>query len=119
MNVASRLLVVAVAVAGLLVGWVQPAFASCATPPPVSPSVFSGTVLSTELGDRIAQVRTDDGDIVEVRGTPSDGGAITTVDRTYVVGTRYEFHPLNATSPYEDNICTATHVIEPAPPVPC
>jgi hypothetical protein len=64
-------------------------------------------VTSTERDGRIARVRTDDGQDVEVDGTPSATGA-TSVDRTYAVGTRYEFHPLNATSPFQDNACTST-----------
>ncbi len=34
---------------------------------------------------------------------------MTTVDRTYVVGATYEFHPHNDTEPYEDSSCSATH----------
>ena len=64
-------------------------------------------------------VHTDDGRTVTVRGSDADGpNAATTVDRTYQVGVRYEFHPLNDTSPYRDNACTATHPIGARSPDP-
>jgi len=105
----------AVTVAGWLLGTAAPASASCVTPPPVSPRVFTGTVLSTEHDGRIARVRTDDHRDVTVNGTPSEGG-FTSVDRTYRAGTRYEFHPVNAIDPYQDNICTATRAVAPLAP---
>lgn len=89
------------------------AWASCVPNPPASPSVFTGTVTSTERDGLVAHVGTDDGRMVTVVGTPADSG-VTTVDRTYQVGARYEFHPLNATDPFQDNICTRTHIIGPA-----
>ena len=101
-----------------VVGWLGlavPAMASCVTPSPVSPAVFTGTVLSTGHDGRTARVRTDDGREVTVNGGPSEGGA-TNVDRRYEPGTRYEFHPVNTADPYEDNICTATHVVAPLTP---
>jgi hypothetical protein len=36
------------------------------------------------------------------------------VDRQYVVGARYEFHPLNGESLYQDNACTASWQIAAA-----
>lgn len=107
-----------------------PALASCVAFPGVSPHAFAGTVVALAREGRVAQVRTDDGRAVEVRGTPArpdgPGGATsaTTVDRTYELGARYEFHPVNAAAPFEDNSCTATHPLpalptrlaEPAPP---
>ena len=33
------------------------------------------------------------------------------MDRRFDVGIRYEFHPLNGTSPYQDNACTATREV--------
>ena len=92
-----------------------PANASCMPTPRVSDYRFTGTV--TQVGDdgRTATVRTDDGRTVTVHGSPADGRNVrTSVDRIYQVGVRYEFHPLNATSPYQDNACTATHPIGPA-----
>ena len=92
-----------------------PANASCMPTPRVSDYRFTGTV--TQVGDdgRTATVRTDDGRTVTVHGSPADGRNVrTSVDRIYQVGVRYEFHPLNATSPYQDNACTATHPIESA-----
>lgn len=106
------LIVVASLVVALVLAVGEPVSASCVTPPPVSAYAFTGTVVSTAADGRIAQVVTDDGTFVEVRGTP-DPSVITSVDRTYRVGGRYEFHPLNAASPYEDNICTATHELAP------
>jgi hypothetical protein len=88
-----------------------PAAASCAGPAAGSAHMFTGVVVSTSLQGRVARVQTADG-IVEVRGTPVDSGnAATSVDRTYVVGGRYEFHPTNAASPYADNACTATRLL--------
>ena len=60
---------------------------------------------------------TDEGRTVTVNGGPSgtgtgtDTNTATSVDRTYRPGVRYEFHPLNAASPYQDNACTATRAI--------
>jgi len=93
--------------AGLIAATGTPASASCVGSPSPSPYAFSGTVVSTEADGRIAEVIVEDGRKVEVRGTP-DASAMTTVDRTYQVGARYEFHPVNDSSPYEDNACTAT-----------
>lgn len=94
-------------VAGLIAATGAPASASCVGSPSPSPYAFNGTVVSTEADGRIAEVIAQDGRKVEVRGTP-DASAITTVDRTYEVGAQYEFHPVNDSSPYEDNACTAT-----------
>lgn len=85
------------------------AYASCAAPPDPSPYAFVGRVVATESADRIATVRTTAGKTIQVVGTPSPGdNSVTSVDRTYVVGATYEFHPDNGSEPYEDNICTAT-----------
>ncbi|WP_285741100.1 hypothetical protein [Lentzea sp. NBRC 105346] len=107
--------VIALTTAGLLTGFQPAAHASCAMPPPESPAVFTGTVESTERDGLVAHVRTDDGRQVDVVGTPSESG-VTSVDRTFTKGVRYEFHPLNASSPYQDNICTRTHAVDSAPP---
>jgi hypothetical protein len=93
-------------VAGVVLVSGSPASASCLPDPLPSPYAFIGTVVSTDSGGRIAQVRTDDGRDVEVRGGP--GPVATSVDRSYRTGVRYEFHPFNGESPYEDNACTAT-----------
>jgi hypothetical protein len=111
MRIRWRLLAIAgLCVSGLLSSPTAPAWASCAPDAPTSPHVFTGTVISTEREGRVAHVRTDDGQSVVVVGTPAESG-VTSVDRTYEVGVRYEFHPLNATSPFQDNICTRTHAI--------
>lgn len=99
-----------------------PAQASCIPSPLTSPYYFTGTVtavsnagsIAITVGNagRTATVHTDDGRTVTVLGSDAAGpNAATSVDRTYQVGVRYEFHPLNATSPYQDNACTATHPI--------
>jgi hypothetical protein len=88
------------------------AYASCATEAMVSPYAFIGTVISTEKADRIATVITDSGRQVKVLGTPDTGWfskSFSSTDRRYAVAGRYEFHPINAESPYRDNSCTATH----------
>jgi hypothetical protein len=100
------------------------ATASCATDrPPRSPAAFTGVVLSTRSKGRVAEIRTDAGETVTVRGTPGTlFSSETSVDRSYEVGGRYEFHPVNRSSPYEDNACTATRLLSrgplPASPAP-
>lgn len=91
--------------------------ASCIADPPRSAHAFTGTVASTSADGRVAQVRTDDGRDVQVVGSPTPRpNTATSVDRSYATGTRYEFRPLNPASPYEDNICTATHEVAAAAP---
>ncbi|GAA1837920.1 hypothetical protein GCM10009772_14420 [Pseudonocardia alni subsp. carboxydivorans] len=93
--------------------------ASCIADPPRSAHAFTGTVASTSADGRVAQVRTDDGRNVRVVGSPTPRpSTATSVDRSYATGTRYEFHPLNPASPYEDNLCTATHEVAAAPAAP-
>lgn len=96
-----------------------PAAASCATDSPArSPYAFVGTVIATSEGDRVAEVVTDDGVAVIVRGaqdTSGFGNTYTSVDRRYALGGRYEFHPLNNESPYSDNACTATRQLSGPP----
>lgn len=93
-----------------------PAAASCVLPPQKSSHAFTGTVTAVAWDGRVASVTTDDGETVEVRGTEATAASATSVDRTYQVGARYEFHPLNDASPYWDNACTATHKIAGAAP---
>jgi hypothetical protein len=114
--------------AAVLIGSAGPAAASCVLPPRTSPAAFTGTVTAVANDGRVATVRTDDGRVVEVVGTPDlhQGAGRTSVDRRFDVGVRYQFHPLNDTSPYQDNACTATRPIgaaapatgSPAPPPP-
>ncbi|GAA4979155.1 hypothetical protein WHI96_03885 [Pseudonocardia tropica] len=98
------------------------ATASCVPDPRRSEDAFTGTVASTSTDGRVAQVRTDDGRDVQVVGSPTPRpNTATSVDRSYATGTRYEFHPLNPASPYEDDLCTATHEVAAAfaaPPGP-
>jgi hypothetical protein len=94
---------------GAVIVAAPPAYASCAHPPRPSEHAFVGQVIATELDDRVATIRTAGGDTVQVVGTPSPAdNSVTSVDRTYVVGATYEFHPWNNTDPYEDNVCSAT-----------
>ena len=105
-----RLLLVPLLAAGGLVLTSAPAYADCATPPRKSAYAFTGAVTSVERDGLVAHVTTDQGDKVVVNGAESDT-VVTSVDRTYRVGARYRFHPLNDTSPYRDNACTATRRI--------
>lgn len=108
---------VAAAVSGLLicpaviVATAGPAAASCLGPPPPSPHAFTGTVLTTRLDGRMATVRIASGATVIVRGAAEGKRAFTTVDRHYKAGRSYEFHPVNARSPFRDSACTRTHKI--------
>jgi hypothetical protein len=116
---AAAALLLAALVGAVMLVLAAPAEASCVGNPQPSPYRFTGVVLGTELAQRIAYVATDDGRSVMVRGTESTADdAFTTVDRTYVTGHRYVFHPVNSTSPYDDNICTATLDLGPAPSQP-
>lgn len=101
-----------VGVVAAVAGGAAPAAASCASPAAVSEHRFTGVVTSVSAGGRVASVRTEAGDTVSVVGSPSGvGGGVTSVDREYTVGARYEFHPVNAGSPFQDNACTATHEV--------
>jgi hypothetical protein len=106
-----------------------PAAASCASgSPDPSPYAFLGTVIRTSEGGRVAEVVTDDGATVTVRGTQDTSWfshSYSSVDRRYALGGRYDFHPINDDSPYSDNACTATREISgpplsafPPPPTP-
>ena len=102
----------ALAALSLLTLGAVPAAASCATDRPLpSAHRFTGVVVATKADGRVATVRTDGGAVVQVRGTPSSNGGVTSVDRTYRVGARYEFHPTNAAPPWQDNACTATRLL--------
>ncbi len=81
-----------------------------------APVVFVGTVVATSNGDREATVRVESiwrgPDLltyVRISGTPEPGGH-TDVDRTYQAGKRYLFVPVNSSSPFQDNNCTATQL---------
>lgn len=58
-----------------------------------------------------ATVVRKDGVVVEVHGGTGRLGAIGPDDRIFVVGAVYQFEPLNAASPYNDSLCTATKII--------
>jgi len=106
-------LVIALGVGLCLVVGPAPAHASCAGSPQASPYRFTGTVIQLANAGRTATVRTDDGRVVIVRGSDAQGpNAATSLDRAYRLNGRYEFDPTNATSPYSDNACTATHPLD-------
>jgi len=102
----------------VLVTTAAPAAASCLWPPQRSPYAFSGTVVETTYGGREASVRTDSSAVVVVRAhIGRDPRLHSTVDRRFRQGRRYEFHPVNARSPFRDSACTATHRIRGVSPV--
>lgn len=109
----------ATALCGLVLGCLAvviapSAYASCAGTPVPSPHRFTGTVIAVEDDGSLATVRVDDGRVVTVVGGPGSPkrNVSTSIDRRYTVGGHYEFHTLNDENPYQDNICTATHLVE-------
>lgn len=85
--------------------------------------VVVGTVTATRSRDRIATVKVEEvwkgdvGNTLQVAGGPAEDNAATSVDRTYVVGTRYLLfaiepgaHARQGTfgARYEDNSCSTT-----------
>jgi hypothetical protein len=93
----------------LMLGMPGAAHASCAGPASDSPYAFTGTVLSVDADGRLAHVVGDDGTRVDAQGGPElRHGVATSVDRHFTEGARYEFHPLNGSSPFQDDACTAT-----------
>lgn len=101
-----------------LVATAAPAAAGCVGPPQRSPYAFTGTVVETRYRGSEATVRTDSGALVVVRGyVRRDPLLLSTVGRRFREGGRYEFHPINARSPFRDNACTATHRIRGGSPV--
>ena len=80
-----------------------------------APTAFVGTVIATSNSDRVARVRVESvwkgagvPTFVTVSGTPAQGSAATSVDRTFAVGRRYLFVPSTGSSPFQDNSCSAT-----------
>jgi hypothetical protein len=107
-----RLMLVVVTVALAVLAMGPAANASCAGLPAESSHSFVGTVIDTSEEDRIATVITDGGRRVTVQGTQDTSWfseSLSSIDRRYALGGRYEFHPTNARDPYRDNACTATH----------
>jgi hypothetical protein len=116
MRTLRAVLVAALAAPMLLLGVAAPASASCALPRLTSPHAFTGVVVELRNAGRVATVRTDDGKSVTVAGTDAENPSVaTSVDRSYELGARYEFHPINDASPYQDNACTATRLIADPP----
>jgi hypothetical protein len=108
------LLVAAAALVATMVA-APSAHAQCISNPPASRHQFTGVVVRTDLGQRIAYVTTEDGRDVVVRGTEATHeNEFTTVDRTYFTGHTYLFHPSNGSSPYQDSICSLTTDLGPA-----
>lgn len=82
-----------------------------------APVVFVGRVVSTSNLQRTAVVRVQEvwrgkhvSAKVIVLGSGATGNAITSVDRHFQKGVRYLFVPvpMQRTSPFQDNNCTAT-----------
>jgi hypothetical protein len=108
----SRLMLVVGTVIAAVLVMTPAANASCAGSPAESSHAFVGTVIDTSEEDRIATVITDGGRRVTVLGTDDTSWfseSFSSIDRRYALGARYEFHPTNASTPYRDNVCTATH----------
>ena len=119
MNRMSRVTATVVVVLAAGLAAVGPARASCAGSPADSPNAFTGTVLEVEKDGRVAHVVLDSGRRVVVHGSPELGGrTATSVDRHFVAGARYEFHPFNDSSPFQDNACTATRQLAGPTPEP-
>jgi hypothetical protein len=109
-RVLGRVASAAALTAAAAVSVASPAEACCIGNPPDSPDAFVGTVIDLSSHRRIATVRTEGGDEVQVWGAGTkEPNAFTTVDRRYWLGATYEFHPTNGDDPYQDNACTATH----------
>lgn len=77
--------------------------------------VFVGTVTATENMDRRALVDVEEiwkgGDLpaeVVVHGGPDDPGTMSSVDRTYIAGTRYVFAVMLVDGELQDNGCSGT-----------
>jgi len=103
----------------LVFAFAGPAQASCAGPPSDSPAAFTGTVVEVEKDGRVAYVALDDGSTAVVHGSPGLGNdTVTSVDRRFAAGARYEFHPFNDTSPFQDNACSATRQLAGPTPGP-
>lgn len=98
-----------------------PVRASCVPPPPFDEAllfgevVFVGTVTGVENEDRWATVAVEERwkgaddvpETVQVRGGPEPGVA-TSVDRTFIDGTRYLFFTTRGTGYLSDNACSST-----------
>lgn len=107
----ASLAIALVLAAALLAGPAATAQASCAASDNRSPYAFTGLVVATRAHDRVATVKTDEGQTVEVHGGPDDSDVFTSLDRAFERGGRYDFHPTNSSSPYQDDQCTATRLV--------
>jgi hypothetical protein len=108
------------ALLALLLATAAPTLASCIMPPPIEEAirdadlVFVGTVTSVANRDRWATVAVqevwkgpDMAPVVEIRGGP-DGNAASSVDRTFMAGTRYLFLPFIAEGALQESACSST-----------
>lgn len=106
--------------APLLLSFAAPALASCIQPVPIeeaiksADSVFVGTVAGLSNNDRWATVAVEEvwtgpelAPIVEVRGGPG-GNAASSVDRSFLAGTRYLFLPFISEGVLQDSACSST-----------
>ncbi len=120
-----RALVVGFAIAIATLAAAPAALASCIEPPPLevafdqAPAVFVGTVDAVDFQGRLAHVSVDGvwkGEVaseVQVQGTDMlDPNMMTSVDRTYQVGTIYVFFVSPGGVGFTDNACTNTTVAD-------
>lgn len=119
-NVLIRTVASTAVVASLLLGSAAPVLASCVMPPSIDEAVrdadlvFLGTVTSLSNNDRWATVTVEEvwkgpdlAPVVEVRGGPG-GNAASSVDRSFLAGTRYLFLPFIAEGVLQDSACSST-----------
>jgi hypothetical protein len=120
-----RSLPVAFLLLAMSIGGASAAQASCGVLPgttlagqiDAAPTVFVGTVIRTSNNDRVARVRVESvwkgpavPTFVTVSGTPAQGSAATSVDRSFAVGQRYLLVPSTGSSPFQDSSCSATQL---------
>lgn len=116
---AAALIAVSAAALVILAG-IEPASASCAMPPPLdeavaaAPIAFVGTATDVRDGT-IAHFAVEEiwagPDLVEVTVHGGEGGgAVTSVDRSFLRGERYLVLPYTDGAELRDNSCTSTQV---------
>lgn len=87
----------------------------------VAPIAFVGTVKATRNNDRIASFDVEEiwrgpnlADPIEVSGGPEDPNAVSSVDRTWEIGTRYLVLPTaDSAGELTDSACSPTSVYKP------
>ena len=121
-HVAVRLLAALLLAAVMIPSGGLPASASCAEPPDLETAfvdadvVFIGVVVELSNHDRTAAMEVEQvwkgpdlPELVTVQGGPEDPNVVTSVDRTFELGT-YVVFPVNSAPPFEDNACTLTQL---------